>query len=695
MTWMSKYFRLGGGLDLVTPAIDKDPGTIIAGVNHEPRPEGYRRIQGYERLDGRQEASAASYWVLNFDAGTVAVAEGDTVTGLNSDATGVALIAGVLSSGTYGAGTAAGYLVLTNVDGTFENDEPLQVSGSTVCVANGTTSERGASTDANDTTWFRDAVTTARAAIGTVPGSGPILGVYSWLGDRYAFRDTADATAAKMYRASLSGWAEMDLGRTVDFTSGGTTEIQELDTVTGASSGATAEVRRVIVTSGSWAGGDAAGRLILYNQSGTFQAENLNVGATLNVATIAGDSTAHSLPAGGAYEFRSHNFQGASGSKRMYGVNGVGTGFEWDGETFVPIITGMTQDTPTRIAVHRNHLFFGFPGGSVQHSGIGDPYAWSVVTGASEIALGDEITALLDGMTSTLGILCRNKTAILYGSSSVDWDLDVFTNEAGGVPWTAQNLIQPVYFDDQGIRSLSATQQYGDFKAATLSNIIHPLIEQKKNNGVLPTASIRVKAKNQYRIFFDDNTGLIMDLSGKRPGFFPVDYGMVIRCASAGEDPDGSEILLFGSDDGYVYRMDAGTSFDGAAVTAYFRLAFNHLGTPANIKRYFGAQIEATAPQGTAIQTTADFAYGDSDNPGATVESFSIDGGGGFWDESNWEDFYWDAAVVGAAQVRFDGRGANVSLAMRSSLIWAEPYTIHGVTLKYADRAAKRGGHAA
>lgn len=74
----------------------------------------------------------------------------------------------------------------------------------------------------------------------------------------------------------------------IEFSSGGTTEIVEGNKITGATSGATAYVEGVSLYSGTWAGGDAAGILFLKDVSGTFQAENLNVGAGSNLATIPG-----------------------------------------------------------------------------------------------------------------------------------------------------------------------------------------------------------------------------------------------------------------------------------------------------------------------------------------------------------------------------------------------------------------------
>lgn len=125
------------------------------------------------------------------------------------------------------------------------------------------------------------------------------------------YLDTGDfnitATTSDGFNATVRGWDGIDsvLDQTratiisVDnyngvkalaFTSGGTHELLVGDTITGATSGATAVIVAIDLDSGSWAGGDAAGTLWINQQSGTFEAENLNEGANNNVATIAADS---------------------------------------------------------------------------------------------------------------------------------------------------------------------------------------------------------------------------------------------------------------------------------------------------------------------------------------------------------------------------------------------------------------------
>lgn len=98
------------------------------------------------------------------------------------------------------------------------------------------------------------------------------------------------ANAYGILYAAVDASASGEYTRT--FTSGGTYEIVPGDTVTGATSGATARVVAVSLSGGTWAGGDAAGTLTVDTHTGTFQAENLNVGANLNVATIAGAMSA-------------------------------------------------------------------------------------------------------------------------------------------------------------------------------------------------------------------------------------------------------------------------------------------------------------------------------------------------------------------------------------------------------------------
>ena len=140
------------------------------------------------------------------------------------------------------------------------------------------------------------------------PGTGQdwtkIVESTSAVGDSYIKIEDVKATNTQGGTATSGAMRVRDLNTIIHndnnyasmirlaFTSGGTYEIVRGDIITGATSTETAEIVDVDLTSGSWAGGDAAGDLWIVDQSGAFVAENLDVGANSNVATIAGDSTA-------------------------------------------------------------------------------------------------------------------------------------------------------------------------------------------------------------------------------------------------------------------------------------------------------------------------------------------------------------------------------------------------------------------
>lgn len=76
----------------------------------------------------------------------------------------------------------------------------------------------------------------------------------------------------------------------IAFTSGSREPVAG-DTITGATSAATGFVESVTLSSGSWAAGTAAGSIKFRRKTGTFAAENIDIGSETNVATVAATVT--------------------------------------------------------------------------------------------------------------------------------------------------------------------------------------------------------------------------------------------------------------------------------------------------------------------------------------------------------------------------------------------------------------------
>lgn len=420
-----------------------------------------------------------------------------------------------------------------------------------------------------------------------------------------------------------------------------------------------------------------------------FRDNELGSACIMYKATNSGWSvvTTPTLLPGGRYEFVNYNFYGASALQEMYGCDGVNKAFKFDGTTFTQLTTGMVTDTPKHIVAHKYHLFLSFAGGSVQHSAVGDPTSWTPVLGAGEIAVGDDVTGITT-VNNLLVIFTRNQTYLLYGSSSADWQLNLHASDSGAKEWTVQTIGVPTYLDDRGITTLSAVQEYGDFKSATISTKFQKLLNTLAVNDAV---SLRVRDKDQYRLFFSNGENLNLTFNrGKFIGGTRFDYGKIVRCCCSSESSSGNEVLYFGSDDGYVYKIDSGTSFDGSSVDAWVRTSYNHFKSPQNYKRFYKVVVELDAKTSFDLFLLPDYSYGSQDLPSSDQRSIEVIGGGGFWDTDYWSQFYWDAQVISEAYGYIDGIGSNLSLYIRSNDTYEDIHTLQGMIVHFTPQGVVR-----
>jgi len=393
--------------------------------------------------------------------------------------------------------------------------------------------------------------------------------------------------------------------------------------------------------------------------------------------------------AGAYFEFINYNFGGHASTNMMYGCNGANKAFQFDGTTITVITTGMTSDAPTHIAAFKMHLFLSFTGGSLQHSSIGDPLTWSVITGAGEIGIGDEISALQPHL-GVMFVQSRNSTYIFQGSSSLDWTMEEYSNKVGALEKTTQVLNDITFLDDRGVATMKATQAFGNFTSGTLSALQQITIDEQKYNATAATVS---RSKDQYRLFFEDGSALYFTMRGSEMiGAMPIHLGMAVRCVCSGEDSVGEDVIFFGSDDGYVYQMDSGNNFDGEEITAYLRLPFNNLKSPQHYKRFLRATLEldAGSNESLTLYFVPEFSYGNRAIPVSGEIFGDVDGGGGYWDEAIWDEFYYDSQIIGEAEARIDGSGLNMSMLIRSVSTYETPHILYGVLLRYIKRGLRR-----
>lgn len=666
----TQLFALAGGLDAESSQSSRAPGLVTGASNYESSSQnGYERIGGFERFSGQPRPSDAAYKILQTTAAVSGVVVGNTVNGQTSGATAVVI---AIRSSTE--------LVVTKVTGTFTAAENVRVITTVVGVFSRLADD---STSIEDNTYSALAATVYRTDIAAVPGSGAIRGIAALGSTVYAFRDNAGGTALEIYKSAIGGWTLVPMMRELSFNLGSGTEPAEGAVLTKGA--VTCTLRRVVLTSGTWGAGTATGRMVVSPVTGgPFTAGAFTAGVT---ATITAVDTPITLLPGGRLDHVVYNFTGSKENERLYCADGVNLGFEFDGTTLVPIRTGMTVDTPRHVAAHRNHLFFAFKG-SVQNSGIATPYVWSAVLGAAEIAIGQDVTGFSglpgDVDSAPLMVFSETRTTVLYGTSSADWKSTTYSSNIGAQRWSVQNLGNPVVFNTLGITPVVQSQAFGNFDQAPASERVRNYLR-----GKTVTASVVNRQLNRMRLFFSDGDGINITAVNNVLTFMPIGYGKVVRCAIDAQI-SGVNRVFFGSDDGFVYEADVGRSFDGAAIEAWLKLAFNHTGSPLIKKRFRKVNVELKAQSAMTISSQGEYSLGAIDIGLSNLTTTQMPGSGGRWDVGRWDQSFYDTQEQTALSVRLDGGGTDLSMTFFSSSAQELPHLLQSVTTTYTLRRIER-----
>jgi hypothetical protein len=670
-----EQIQLQGGMDQITPTLSLKPGVCRDAVNYECLEfGGYGRIGGYERFSGQPSPSAAVYALLYVDSFTNTPSAGQTIENGTATASGYIIAVG------------SNYIAYTKSTGSFTVGDTLKVGATDI----GTQVDPdGAVSSQLNAQYLNLAANAYRADIAPPTGSGPIRGGFLYNDIVYCVRDNVGGTAANLWKQSTSGWVQVALFQEVSFTAGGAVAPADGETLT--QGGVTATIKRAVKETGDWVGNTAAGRFIVTSVAGgnfAAGAATASGGATF---TLSGAETDITLLPGGKGEAVQANFTGQLSATRIYHVDGVNRCFEFDGTTVVPIVTGVTPDTPKHVAAFKKHLHLAIQSSSF-NSNIGDPYGYTAVGGAAEQACGDTITnyQLQPGTTDSgaMTIYCRNNTLMLYGTSAADWNLVTYSNGVGALDYTAQNMAQAFTMDDRGVFALNASLNFGNFDSASLTNLIRPFIAQHRTK---VSCSSLDRTKSQYRVFFSDGYGLyITVVNGKNMGCMPVFFPVYANVAWEGTLSNGELVKFIGGSDGNVHQMDMGSSFDGVAINGYVQFNWAAAKGSRVLKRYRKASFEVSGNGYAAIDFGYQLGYGSSDIQQPNTSSYATPFTPSFWDSFTWDNFFWDGRTLFPTECEMSGTGENVQVTLASNSSDYLPFAINSAILHYSVRRGLR-----
>lgn len=695
MTMQTYRLRMTGGLDTSSAPMSVPEGCVVGSKNYIERvvDGGYETPGGYERYDGRPRPSDAEIVAIEADGTwSAAAVVGSTAAGGISGATGTIC---------YYSDTL---IALTEVVGTFVNGEVLQVGAASIGIAD-TSSPSVSPLVLND--MLAGAAEIYRAEIEAPPGSGPLLGACVIDNVVYAFRNNEAGTQQDVWKATSSGWVAVDYPSPwkvyFDAGSGVGSDAGSFFMTQG---GATATIHRIMRDEGAWSGGDAAGMLAL---RGPATGGTLTTGAatitgfgTVNLTSVA--AAAPLAPNGRwsfvAYQFNEQFFSMPPGALPVYGVDrveregladGGGNCIEFDGFMATPLnVNGIVG--PWRIACHKQHLFVVERHTTLVHSGIENPYAFNALEGGGDIKIGGKVTALEPVQGSqddgAMAILSENRTDILYGNDESDWNLVGLSSSVGAKVYSTQTIDSLIGMDKEGVRDFRPTQNFGNFTYNTLTNHV-----RRNVVGRTPVGSVVDRAGGRYRMFFADGSWLCGTPRKGRWSWMPGEYPVALHWVQDWE-LDGEPVMLAGGEDGMLYMLDKGRSFDGEPIEAWLKMSYAHCGDPMARKAFRGVSVEIRGESAGELQMMCDYSYGDtaiSQNAPSAATNNPIPPPGTPWDLGTWDTGTWDSQYATTLDIGSEGVGDNVSVIFYSRTAKQLPHHITTLQHHYLPRRKRRG----
>jgi hypothetical protein len=424
--------------------------------------------------------------------------------------------------------------------------------------------------------------------------------------------------------------------------------------------------------------GAILGGFVLGGKVYCFRNDAGGAAASLYEATASGWAAVSgvSLSPGGRFETVAENFLGTVGGEKVYWCDGVNPAYEFDGVTAAAIASGATVDAPTHIEAHKARLWLGFDTGEVRYSPVGNPSgSWADSWTQGVIGIGQPVTALVSLPGDALAMFAQERTHILYGSSSADFNLTQHSKNIGSRAYTVQRVTDAIFMDEQGVTTLSATQNYGDFATNSISADIALAINQQDH-----IASVVVKGKSQYRIYFADGAFYSATFNGAQlAGWMRGKYNFDLACVWRGEI-DGIERLFAGSSDGTVYELDKGTSFDGDSYLSVLHLPYWSLGRPAEYKTYRKTVLDLNSASAFDLRFKALFDYGERSD---IVHTDLIDARGTRWGYTDtWgSGVVWGGSYQQAADAYTTGTGLNMALILSTQSDTVTPFSLRAATV--------------
>ena len=421
-------------------------------------------------------------------------------------------------------------------------------------------------------------------------------------------------------------------------------------------------------------------------------------------ATIAIDPALASSPAdnaaltflstsrenGGKTRFSRYNY---TGTEKVAIVDGINVPALYNGSQFTALNDAPSDVTGAEFVVSfKSHLVFGKSNVLTFTAPFTDT-DFTAANGSGTISVGSAITGLIV-FRQQLIIFTETSIFQLTGNTLADFQLQPVTTDIGCVD---KDTIQEVggdimFLGPDGLRLLSGTERIGDFGLGVVSKTIQKEVTDFITANTSFT-SVVIRNKSQYRILgYNNNIGqanaqgiLGTQMAGQGgEGMSWADLRGIRAYVADSRFFQNAETIVFANDDGYLYQMEEGNSFDGDNIQTTFATPYMPINDP-RIRKTFYKMFLYTDPQGSVsfdVSLKLDFDQKNSVQP-TKIDFNNATGTVAFMGQATFgSSAVYSSKLKTLFETQIIGSAFVVSLQYTSDSV-DPPFSLDAITLEY------------
>jgi hypothetical protein len=392
------------------------------------------------------------------------------------------------------------------------------------------------------------------------------------------------------------------------------------------------------------------------------------------------------------YSFERFNFDG---NDKLIIVDGANDPTVFNTSLAATDVTESSVEGASLVVAYREHMFYAGMSSTPQEVVFSQPFdedAFNSGSGAGSIKVDDTIVGL-KVFRESLFIFCENRIFKVTGSSSSDFTVAPVTRDIGCING---NTIQEfagdlIFLGPDGLRTVAGTAKIGDVELGTISANVQSIFDDNIDNSS-NFESLVIPNKTQYRLFFskEDSAenrteGIICVLKSQSSGQSGYEFSTTKGIKPSSTDTfvtTGDVLVLHGGFDGFIYRQEQGTTFNGEAINGRYRSPDLTMNDPG-IRKHMQRVIVNYKPESTIdadLFVRYDYESSDSARPAAyALDSTNI---AGIYGTSTYGTPTYGGPSQPLVRQPVEGSGFAVALRVNDGGTTAA-YSLKGFQLEY------------